>query len=82
MVKQNNFQCNNPNASVVFKSNLSLYSMYYAEACNEFSGTTQRHRAQATQLRPFQEMLQWWRAIGNTVSDLISQRFEPKTSRS
>ena len=30
---------------------------------------------------PF-EMSQWWRAVGNTVSDLTVQRFEPQTSRS
>ena len=27
-------------------------------------------------------MLQWWRAVGNTVSDLTGQRYEPQTSRS
>ena len=30
----------------------------------------------------FEEMLQRWRAIDNTVSDLIGLRFEPLTSRS
>ena len=34
-------------------------------------GPFPRHCAQATQL---------WRAVGNTVSDLTSPRFEPKTS--
>ena len=27
-------------------------------------------------------MSQWWRAVGNTASDLICPRFEPHTSRS
>ena len=31
---------------------------------------------------PFKEMLQRWRAVGNTVSDLTGPRFEPQTSRS
>ena len=30
----------------------------------------------------FEEMLQRWRAVGNTVSDLADPRFEPQTSRS
>ena len=30
----------------------------------------------------FEEILQRWRAVGNTVSDLTSPRFEPQTSRS
>ena len=31
---------------------------------------------------PFEEMLQRWQAIGNTVLDLTGQRFEPHTSHS
>ena len=30
---------------------------------------------------PFEKMSQRWRAVGNTVFDLTSQRFEPRTSR-
>ena len=30
----------------------------------------------------FEEWLQRWRAVGNTVSDLAGPRFEPQTSRS
>ena len=30
----------------------------------------------------FEKMSQRWRAVGNTVSDLTSPRFEPQTSRS
>ena len=29
---------------------------------------------------PFEEILQWWLSIINTVFDLIGQRFEPQTS--
>ena len=62
-------------------SNLSLYSLDYAEACNELAGPI------STSLRPgntapFEEMLQRWRAVGNTASDLTGPRFEPQTSRS
>ena len=58
-----------------------IYSLYYAEACNELAGLI------STTLRPgskpsFKEMSQRWRAIGNTVSDLTGPRFEPRTSRS
>ena len=64
-----------------FKSNLSLYSLYYAEACNELSGPN------SASLRPgntasFEETLLHWRAVGNTASDLTGPRFEPQTSRS
>ena len=38
--------------------------------------------APADNTAPFEEMLQWWRAIGNTVSDLTGHRFEPETLRS
>ena len=63
------------------KSNLSLYSLDYAEACNELA------RPISASLRPgntapFEEMSQRWRAVGNTVSDLTGPRFEPQTSRS
>ena len=26
---------------------------------------------------PFEEMLQWWQAVGNTVSDLTGKKYEP-----
>ena len=50
------------------KSNLSIYSVDYAEACNELA------RPISASLRPgntapFEEMSQWWRAVGSTVSD-------------
>ena len=49
--------------------NLSLYSLYYAEACNEFVWPT------SASLRPgntasFEEMSQRWQAFGSTVFDL------------
>ena len=61
-------------------SNLSLHSLCYAEACNELAGPI------STSLRPdntasFEEMSQWWRAVGNTVFDLTVPRLEPQTSR-
>ena len=63
------------------QSNLSLYSLYYAEACNEFAGPI------CALLRPgstalFEERLQQWRAVCNTVSNFTSPRFEPQTYRS
>ena len=63
------------------QSNLSLYSLDYAEACNELAGPI------SVSLRPgntapFEEMSQWWRAVDNTVSDLTGPRFEAQTSRS
>ena len=63
------------------KLNIFLYSLYYAEACFEFAGYT------STSLRPcntalFQEMLERWQGVSNTVSNLTGSRFEPQTSRS
>ena len=59
-------------------SNFSLYSLYYAEVCNEFA------RSVSASLRPGNttpfEMSRRWRAVGNTVSDLTGPRFEPQTS--
>ena len=62
------------------KSNLSLYSLYNAETCNEFTGSI------LSSLRPgntatFEEMSQRWWTVGNTVFYLTSPRFEPQTSR-
>ena len=63
----------------LFKSNLSLYLMYYAEACNELAGPISASlRLGST--ASFEEMSQSWRAVGNTVSDLTSPRFEPQIS--
>ena len=65
----------------IFKSNLPLYSLYYAEACNEFAGPISASLRPGN-TAPFEEMSLRWRAVGNTVSDLTSPRFEPQTSRS
>ena len=61
------------------KSNLSLYLLYYAVACNEFAGLI------SASLRPgntasLKQMWQRWRAIGNTVFNFSGSRFEPLTS--
>ena len=58
----------------------SLYSLYFAEACNDLA------RSIFASLRPgnpasFEEMLQRWRAVGDTAFDLTGPRFEPQTSR-
>ena len=58
---------------------LSLYSLYYAETCNEFAGPI------SASLHPgntasFEEMSQQWQAVGNTVSKLTGPIFEPQTS--
>ena len=63
------------------KSNLSLYSLDYAEACNELAGPISASLRPGN-TAPFEEMAQRWRAVGNTVSDLTGPRFEPQTSRS
>ena len=57
-----------------------LYSLYYAEVCNELAGPISvalRPRSTA----PFKEMSQQWPAVGNTESDLTGPRFKPQTSR-
>ena len=40
-------------------------------------GPSPRHCAWATELRLFEELLQWWRAVGSTVYNLTGRRFEP-----
>ena len=62
------------------KSNLSLNSLYCAEACNElFEPISLSFRPGNT--ASFEEMLQRRRAVNNTVSDLTGLKFEPQTSR-
>ena len=51
------------------KSNLSLNSLLYYEACNEFVGPFFAS-LRLVNAAPFEEMLQRWRAVRNTVSDL------------
>ena len=63
----------------LFKSNLSLYSLYYAETCNEFAGPiSPLLRVGRTAL--FKEIFQRWRTVGNSVFDCTGPRFEPQTS--
>ena len=59
-----------------FKSNVSLYSLYYAEVCNEFAKpiSASLHPGNTASL---EEMLQRWQTVGNTCV-----RFEPQTFRS
>ena len=63
------------------KSNLSLYSLQYAEACNKLAGLISAP-LRAGNTAPFEEMSQQWPTLGNTVSDLTGPRFETQTSRS
>ena len=62
-------------------ANLSLYSLYDAEACNELAGpiSASLHPGNTA---PFEEMLQRWQAVDNTVSNLTGPRYEPQTSGS
>ena len=64
--------------------NISLYSLYYARACNEFAGPifASLHPAISGNKAPFEEVLQRWQAVGNLMSDWTGPRFEPSTSRS
>ena len=59
---------------------LLLYSLYYAEECKNFAGAISAS-LRSSNTTSFKEMLQRWRAVGNTVSDLTGPRFEPQTSR-
>ena len=63
-----------------FKSNLSLYSLYYTETCNEFAGAILRVIAPG-QHSSFEEMSLGWWAVRNSVSDLTGRRFESQTFR-
>ena len=56
----------------------SLYSWYYAQACNEWRDSSPIRNAWPTQLR---ETSQRWRAVGDTAPDLTDQGIEPQTSR-
>ena len=72
LVNLNQINLTRTNQRGQFKSNVSLYLLYYAEACNELAGPI------SVSLRlgntaSFEEMLQRWLIIGNTVSDLTSR---------
>ena len=53
--------------------------LYYVEVCNELAGSISAslHLGNSGS---FEEMLQRWRTIGNTVCDLTGAWFEPQTS--
>ena len=55
--------------------------MHHAEASNKCAGSNSASLRPGNTV-PFKEMLQRWRAVGNTVSDLTGRRFEPQTFRS
>ena len=63
------------------KSSLLLYSLYAPKRVTSLWSPFPRHYSRAIKA-PLEETLQPWRAVGSTVSDLISRRFEPQTSRS
>ena len=63
------------------QSNLSLYSSYYAEACNQLAGSISASLRPGN-TTPFKKMSQLWQIVGNTVSNLTGPRLEPQTSRS
>ena len=65
----------------VFKSNLLLYSLIYAKACNKFVGSISASLPLGS-TASFEETSQRWRVVGNTVSNLTGPRFEPETSLS
>ena len=58
--------------------NVSLYSLYYPEACKEFV----RPISASLHLLAKQFFLKKYRSGGNTVSNLTGPRFESQTSRS
>ena len=66
---------------LLFKSNLLLFSLYYAEACNESAGSISA-AVRLGNLAPFKEMSQRWQAVGIIVFNLTGSRFEPQTSNS
>ena len=65
---------------LAIKSNPSLYSLYYAEACKELAGpiSVQLHPGNTV---PFDEMSHRWRDVGNTVSNLTCSRYKRVTAR-
>ena len=64
------------------KSNLSLYSLYYAEGCNEFAVLISAALRPGNKV-PIEEIMQRGRAVGNTESDLTEPKeFEAQTFRS
>ena len=48
------------------------YTLKYAEACNKLAGPISAS-LHPSNTAPFEEMLQWWRAVGNIMSNLQAQ---------
>ena len=67
--------------SSLHQSNLSLFSLHYVETCNKLAWPISMSLCPGN-TAPFEEMLQRWRAVGNTVSNLTGTKFEPQISRS
>ena len=67
------------NLLYIINSHISLYSLYYAKACNEFAGhiSTSLHPGNTA---PFTQVSQQWQTIGNPVFVLTSMIFEPQSS--
>ena len=63
----------------IFKSNLSFYLLYYAEACYEYAEFISA-LLYPNYTAPFEEMR--WRAVGLTVSNLTGLKFKPQISYS
>ena len=61
---------------LIFKSIRSLYSLYYAEACDECAGPISASLRPGN-TAPFEEISQLWRAVGNSVFDLTDPSCEP-----
>ena len=61
-------------------ANLSLYSLYYVKARNEFVGPIFPSLRLRDNIAPSEEMWQRGVAVGNALSSLTDQRFEPQVS--
>ena len=66
------------NSVMILQIKSSLYSRYYAEACNEWQGSSSQHSARATQLRRnVAAVASRWRHCAN----LTGPGIKPQTSR-
>ena len=70
-----------PKDQFKIKSNISSLSLFYAEACNKYAGPISAS-LHPNIIAPLKEMLQRFRIVGDTVSDLTGPRFELQTFRS
>ena len=65
--------------TILIKSNLSVYSLYYAEACNESAEPISASLRQGDTAF-FEKMSQRWGAVGKTVSNLNLRPPNPETN--